>query len=681
MTKEKKRFVSRDLSWLSFNGRVLDEAAKKNVPLLERLRFLAIYSSNLDEFYRVRIPVLMALKELKKQNIGHTSLLKKGILKRVKQTVALQQEHYGRILQNDIIPSLKAVNIHLLYNAPIPDSLKKAAEAYFFNTVAAYLEIIYPEGENCFPQNNQLYLAVALEENNESTIALLNIPSDTISRFFVLTLKEQRYVIFIDDIIKENLRHIFPNKTVINAYSFKVTRDAELDLQDEFTGDIAQEIETLLRLRDYGMATRFLYAPDIPENIQTALIKYLQLENANHMMGGHYHHLRDFFSFPIQDPDLKYPILRSSELRLPHTLLEEIAARDILLHTPYDSYNTVLRFFNEAVIHPHVREIYTTMYRVASDSRIIHALINAARNGKKVSVFVELKARFDEANNIKWAKKMEAVGVKIIYSSSKLKVHAKIALIKLHEAPNNRLLALFSTGNFNENTATGYTDHTLLTSSTTLTHELETLFDYLTSKQFGKEYPPLGFKHLLVAQFNLLAGFIALIDAEIDHALKGFPASITIKINNLEDEGLINKLYQASQAGVIVRLIVRSICRIKPGVKGLSEHIYVTRIVDRFLEHGRIFIFHHQGDEKIFLGSADWMERNIYRRIEVCFPIYEASLKKQIKELIELQLADDAAAVKLDQDAQNIPMALKDNIRSQEAIFTLLKQQISATSL
>jgi len=681
MAKNKKRFVSRDLSWLSFNGRVLDESARKDVPLLERLKFLAIYSSNLDEFYRVRIPVLMALKELKKKNITQSTYIKKGILKKVKKTVSIQQESFGHILQNEIIPALKTENIYLLYNEPIPASLKKETRDYFFNTIAAYLEIIYPDKEPFFPKNNQLYFAVSLSDGSKCSLAFLNIPSDIVSRFFSLQLNRQRYIIFIDDIIKENLPYIFPNTPLVNAYSFKVTRDAELDLQDEFTGDIAEEIEKQLSLREYGMATRFLCEPSIPDDVYTLLLQSFQLEHANRMVGGRYHNLRDFFTFPIKDDYLKYPRFLPARLEFPSSLFDEIKRRDILLHTPYDSYDTVLRFFNEAVINPYVQEMYTTMYRVASDSRIIDALINAARNGKKVTVFIELKARFDEANNIKWAKKMKAVGIQIIYSTPQLKVHAKIALIKLSTPTDPCLLGLFSTGNFNENTANTYTDHTLMTSNPLMTAELSTLFDYLNSKQFGKEYPPLAFEHLLVARFNLLPSFVQLIDNEINNALSGLPASITIKVNNLEEETLIDKLYEASQAGVMVHLIVRSICRIRPGITGLSERIRVTRIVGQFLEHGRVFIFHHLGEEKLFLGSADWMDRNIYRRIEVCFPIYDQALKRQIKEMVHIQLADDLAAVQLDQDAQNVPIIPTQHIRSQQAIYLLIKQKQVSSDL
>lgn len=677
MIKDKKRFISRDLSWLSFNGRVLQEAAKPLVPLLERLKFLAIYSSNLDEFYRVRIPVLMALKELKKQRVFTKGLIKKGILKQAKKTIDKQQTYFGQVLEHHIIAALKTEQVYLLYCEKIPDQLKQATQHYFYCHIAAYITIVYPAKQPFFPKNNQLYLAVTRSTTRQHELAILNIPSE-IARFFSVCVDDKQYVIFIDDIIKDNLVYIFPNQD-IQAYTFKVTRDAELDLEDEFRGDMATEIEKQLNLRELGIATRFLYEPGIPEDVRHNLSALLQLTHANHMMGGPYHNLSDFFHFPISNNQLTYPKFATQHRPITHHLFESISSSDILIHTPYHSYDTVLGFFNEAAISPETTAIYTTMYRVAPDSRIMHALITAAKNGKSVQVFVELKARFDEANNIKWAKMMEAAGVRIIYSTAKLKVHAKIALVSRQEIRGLTHFALLSTGNLNERTAKTYTDHTLLTADTQLTTELHALFTYLKSDAFGKTYPSIPFRQLLVAQFNLLAAFTQLIDQEIKHALQGLPAAITIKLNNLEEEGLIDKLYEASQAGVKIKLIVRSICRIRPGVVGLSENIEVIRIVDRFLEHGRIFIFHDKGNEKVFLGSADWMERNIHRRIEVCFPIHNPTLKQEMVQIVQLQLSDDVAAVRLDKNGQNIKIKTVKQIRSQWMIQALLYPKTSTS--
>ncbi|MFC6099846.1 polyphosphate kinase 1 [Olivibacter domesticus] len=676
ITKDKKSFFSRDLSWLSFNARVLEEAANEEIPLLERIKFLAIYSSNLDEFYRVRIPVLMALKEIKKKNTLNNLPIKKGILKKAKKVIEQQLGQFGAIIQQRIVPALRHSNVQLIYNECIPPVIVQQTKEFFFNVLASYLEIVYPNEASFFPKNNQLYLAVRLQNTTNSPLAIINIPSDIISRFFTISENNIQYIVFLEDILKQHLTHIFTDE-LVGAYTFKVTRDAEIDLQDEYTGDIAEEIEKLISLRDYGMATRFLYQPDIPEDTLNMLIKTLQIEHSSHMAGGFYHNLSDFFKFPVDREEWKYPPFIPNQF-VPsfHTLFEEVLKKDVLLHTPYDSYNTVLRFFNEGVINPHVAEIYTTMYRVAADSRIMYALINAAKNGKKVAVLVELKARFDEANNIKWAKRMKDAGIQIIYSLPTLKVHAKIALIKFKQE-NAKHVALLSTGNLNEHTAKTYTDHTLLTSHINITKELDVLFTYLQNKVPLLKRPAIIFDHLLVAQFNLLPTFIDLIENEIKSAQQGHAAAIILKLNNLEEEVLIQKLYDASKLGVKIKIIVRSICRLKPGIPGLSTNIEVSRIVDRFLEHGRIFIFHNRGDEKVFLGSSDWMNRNIYRRIEVCFPIYNTILKEEIKQIVQLQLMDDIAAVHLDENMNNIHIQPSNYIRSQLAIHQLVQNKHS----
>jgi polyphosphate kinase len=344
-----------------------------------------------------------------------------------------------------------------------------------------------------------------------------------------------------------------------------------------------------------------------------------------------------------------------------------------MLHPPYQSYDMVLRFFNEAAVDADVTEIYVTLYRIASDSRIGNALVSAAKNGKKVSVLVELKARFDEANNIRWAKKMKAAGVKIIYSAASLKVHAKIALVKRKKEKRISYAGLLATGNMNESTARFYTDHILFTAHPEILREMELLFIFLGARKKAGNPGLITFNQLLVAQFNLQQRFLQLIDREIDNAKQGKKAAITIKMNNLEEEVLISKLYEASQAGVKVRMIVRSICCLKPGVRGLSENITITRIVDRYLEHGRIFVFHNNGATELYMGSADWMNRNIYRRIEVCFPVYDEAIKKQVLHMVELQLQDNGQAVAIDQQLNNVPLP-KDGavVYSQQAIYESL---------
>ncbi len=668
-------FFNRDISWLTFNERVLAEAANPGVPLIERIRFLSIYSSNLDEFYRVRIPVLMALNKI---NTGGNEPAEQTYFEHAQQVIHRQQEFFGNQLRLQIIPELHQQKIHLVYNGPLPTGIEAICKDYFFSTLAAFVVVLYlEEAKDFFFENNKLYIVVPLQQKDKERVAIINIPSNHVSRFFTTKVGDLQYVVFIDDIIKANLAFIFPDAIVQGAYSIKVTRDAELDLQDEFDGDIAEKIETQINKRDFGLATRFLYQPNLPFATLERITATFNLDHANSMAGGNYHNLKDFASFPINDAAFTY----AKQVPIPlsinsHSLFDAMQEKDRLVHPPYQSYDTILRFFNEAALNPDVEEIYTTMYRVANDSRIVHALISAARNGKKVTAFVELKARFDEANNIKWAKVMKAAGVRIIYSIPKLKVHAKVALAKKKVGERLVYYGLLATGNLNESTARFYTDHILLTTNGPLLRELEMLFIFLSKRRKPTQDDTIHFGHLLVAQFNLQQKFIDLIDTEINNASKGLPASITIKLNNLEEEVLIGKLYEASNAGVEIKLIVRSICRIIPGIKGMSENITVKRIVDRYLEHGRIFIFHNNGNEQIYLGSSDWMNRNVYRRIEVCFPLYNEGLKKEIRSIINLQLKDNVAAVLIDGNLQNVPIEDGETkIRSQQAIYDFLQHK------
>ena len=668
------RFFNRDISWLSFNGRVLDEAGNEQVPLLERIKFLAIYSSNLDEFYRVRMPAILALQKIAKQEDALSVYREAGTM------INRQQERYGRYLNTSILPGLERQGIRLVYNETSPLLFSDTVRDYFFTQVAGFLQPkLLVKGIDFFPENNQLYLTVAVEYNkNEEKLYLVNIPAGHTPRFLKVPQQDGEYILFLEDIIKAHLGVLFPGAAIKSAYNIKITRDAELDLQDEYEEDLAEKIEKQLSKRDFGFATRFLYEPGIPLRHLQTIVQLFNFQNASVVEGGKHHNLKDFASLPLRNDALSYPAwpaLHPVYEPKNASLFEMIAAGDRMIHAPYQSYDTILRFFNEAAIDPSVEEVYTTLYRVASNSRIVQALISAARNGKKVSVLVELKARFDEANNIRWAKQMKAAGIKIIYSNNALKVHAKIALVKRKHAITP-YLGLLATGNLNETTAHFYTDHILLTAHRAMLEEMETLFAFLAKRKKPDEDDTLVFNHLLVAQFNLRQRFLQLIDREIANAATGLPAAITIKLNNLEEEVLINKLYEASNAGVNIHLIIRSICRLVPGVKGQSENISIRRIVDRYLEHGRVFIFHNNGSEEIWLGSADWMNRNIYRRIEVCFPVYDAGLREELRELINLQWQDTVQAVWLDAGLNSNRVEDDDKkIRSQEAIYHLLAGQ------
>ncbi|GAB2686037.1 RNA degradosome polyphosphate kinase [Mucilaginibacter koreensis] len=675
------QFYNRDLSWLSFNGRILMEAARKQVPLMERIKFLSIYSSNLDEFYRVRMPVVMAMHKLAvKQDEGAD--IHAAIILQAQQMVQQQLVEFGRILTTELLPLLQDANIHLVYKEAIPEIITSEVTNYFFSQVLAYIQPVQlTTGAAFFPENNKLYLLVRLKTQADvEETWVVNIPSDVLPRFYTIAKSEVQYIVFLDDIIRMGFAKLSkPEHELAGTYSFKVTRDAEIDFKDEYISEVSEDLEKQLARRDYGLATRFLYQPGLPLRLLYSLQQQFNLPPEGAVEGGIYHNLKDLADLPVKRTDLSYPSwpgLYYPDIQQVPSLLDYIAQKDVFFHAPYQSYDTILRFFNEAAIRPEVTEIYISLYRVASDSRIVNALISAAKNGKKVQVMVELKARFDEANNIKWAKKLKAAGVKIIYSPAALKVHAKIGLIKLQMGRRVHYQGILASGNFNEATARFYTDHILLTANKDLLSEIELLFIFLAQKaKKVDERNFIPFKHLLVAQFNLQQEFISLIEQEIANAQQGLPAKIIIKLNNLEERVLIRKLYEASEAGVQIELIVRSICCLIPGVKGMSSNIRITRIVDRYLEHGRIFIFHNNGDQQVYLGSADWMNRNIYHRIEVCFPVYDQNIKKEILDLIHIQLADNVQAVTLNQQLGNEPVIPSGPaVRSQQQIYELLKQ-------
>lgn len=672
-------FFNRDLSWLYFNERVLMEAGRETVPLLERVNFLSIFSSNLDEFYRVRMPVISALKKIgAKNSMDDAVAVEHDLPTQISNTISEQQQKFGEILLSSVIPSLQKNNIKLIYGEDIPAQIAPQVKSHFLSEILAFLQPVYVDQKAVFfPNNNQLYFLILLRENEVEKKVILNIPSTQLPRFFKIEQNGETFIVFIDDIIRNHLNLIFKGREITGCYSFKITRDAEIDLKDEYEGDLAEQIETQLLKRDKGLATRFLYQPGIPETILEEIKKLLNLKNISLVAGGRYHNLKDLSGFPVRDAHLSYkfwPHFNKTDT-IESSLAEAIQKQDIIIHAPYQSYNSVLRFFNEAAIDETVQEIYITLYRVASNSKIVNALISAAKNGKKVFVLMELKARFDEENNIQWAKKMKAAGVKIMYSVTALKVHAKVALVKRKSGKRLHYTGLLATGNFNETTAAFYTDHILMTANPILLREIELLFIFLAKRVKPSTSNAIIFEHLLVAQFNLQQRFLQLIDREIEHAKNGDASFITIKLNNLEERILISKLYEAAQAGVKITLLVRSICCLIPGVKGMSDNIKVIRIVDRYLEHGRIFVFHNRGKQEVFLGSADWMNRNIYRRIEVCFPIYDENIKKEILTILNFQISDNVQAVVLNEQLKNIAVAKSEPfVQSQYEIYKYLNQ-------
>jgi len=680
-------FLNRDLSWLSFNHRVLMEAADETVPLYSRISFLSIFSSNLDEFFRVRMPAIFAFTSIKGKKTSLRDEYPKDLVQQVQTIVQQQLELFGRILSQQILPGLKEQHICLYYGDRIKHEHSEIIREYFLSRVLSFLQPVILRKENqsnVFLENNALYFIADIEAADQPgvhTYALLNIPSDHLSRFSTLpSIGDDHYILFLDDVIRENLQEVFPRFIIHGAYSIKLTRDAEMELEDEFTGDIAEKIEKQLEKREIGHSTRFLYESKMPPAMKEFVKNYFELREEEMVEGGRYHNLKDMGNLPNPTNNklthAGWPSVQHPGFHNHRSIFQTIAEKERQLHLPYHSYNYILRFFNEAAIDPNVTEIYVTLYRVAADSHIVNALISAARNGKKVTVFVELKARFDEANNLRWSKMMKAAGIKIINSIPGLKVHAKVALVKRMEQKQLQQYSFMATGNFNEATGRFYTDHVFFTNSTDISKELQLLFDFLQLRKPPDENDKIPFKHLLVSQFNMIPRFNELIDREIKNAKKGLPANIIIKLNNLQEKEMITRLYEASNAGVKIQLIVRSICCLAPGVNGQSENISVHRIVDRYLEHARVFVFHNNGNPEFYMGSADWMNRNLHSRIEVCFPIYDQLLRGEIGHILQLQLSDNSKAVLVNEQLENkrIPAAEgQPSVAAQQAIYEYVK--------
>ena len=660
-------FFNRDLSWLGFNYRVLQESKDISVPLYERLKFLAIFSSNLDEFFRVRYPAIIAFSKLDKKTIRKESLLNEAdVADKIHDTIHNYLNEFGDILLNDLIPSLAKKNIFFYYNQPLKHQHFAEVKELFLAKLLSFIQPIFLEPDtpsNFLPENNQLYLVVTLKDNLKDTIShvILNIPSKKLQRFYVLEpVNGMQYVIFIDDIIRENIGIIFPGLHIESMYSIKFNRDADVKLNDEYSIHLLDKIEKQLSKRETGNTSRFLYEKAMPANLRLFLASLFRINFSDMFEGGRYHNLSDLANFPSFDSSLHYkkqrPVLYPPS-SVSGDIFHTITQKDILLHLPYHSYTPVLSFFNQAAVDADVTEIYITLYRVAAESHIVNALISAAKNGKKVTAFIELKARFDEANNIKWSRVMKKAGVRLIYSDPDIKVHSKIALVKKNAGGRMISYAILSTGNFNESTAAFYTDHVVLTVNEKIASELNYLFEFLQKKNANIDKAKIKFHELFVSQFNLLNGFEKLIDAEIKKVKNGRQGLIRIKVNNLEEHYFIRLLYKASQAGVKVNLLVRSICCLVPGFTGISENITAKRIVDKYLEHTRIFIFGEDEDAVIAMGSADLMTRNLRRRIEVCLQVKDEACRRQLLDYFAIQWQDNTKATLLlnDGEQQRMP--------------------------
>ncbi|MBN8679743.1 MAG: polyphosphate kinase 1 [Chitinophagales bacterium] len=650
-------YTHRDASWLSFNYRVLQEAKDPAVPLLERLKFLAIYSSNLDEFFRIRVAGIRKLKKVGKKTRARLDFDPADLLKNIHLIVNRQQEEFSEIFEKQIVPELRKHHVHILRRLDLNDEQRAFVEDYFLSNLLPFVMpvLLVKRRINPFLANAHLYLAVHLRPKkkplSDSEYALVKIPSDQLPRFVPLPTKGDRHdVILLDDIVRHSVSRLFPGYDIQDTYSIKLTRDAELHIEDEYSGDLIQKIKSSLQKRQVGPASRFVYDREMPQHLLSYLQDTFDLRKNDMLPEGRYHNNFDFFRFP--DFGLKH--LKNKPLApLPHPVLTDapdffkaISDADQLVHVPYQSFEPVVQFFEKAATDPAVTHIKVIQYRVAKSSRILEALMEAVQRGKQVSAFVEIKARFDEATNLEWGERLEKAGVRVHYSLPGLKVHSKLALVRRIENGHPRLYAYLGTGNFHEETAKVYSDFGLLTADTRLTNEVSNVLAHLESMP-----PAQPFKHLLVGKFNLREGLYKLIDQEVAAAQKGEKAEMILKLNSLEDKEIIAKLYHASSAGVKIKLIVRGICCLVPGLPGLSENIEVVSIVDRFLEHARVFIFHHGGEERIYLSSADWMERNLSFRIETIFPVYDPELQKDIRALIDIQLNDNVKARII--DAQN----------------------------
>lgn len=646
MGKSKYTFHDREISWLSFNARVLQEAEDSTVPLMERLKFLGIFSSNLDEFFRVRVPTVQKMADYGKRAIPVLGFDPKVTLKKIYQENIKLNKRFGNALLQ-IKKELKKEDIYFITEKDITAPQKGEVREYFNETVLPALVPVMLSEKREFPELNgkAIYLAVKLYNDGEENInyALVEVPTAVVSRFYVLAEKGKRFVILLDDIMRTCMHEVFNifEFDHIEAYTIKLTRDAELDIEDDITSGFMEKLAVSLKNRKKGDPVRFVHDAAMPMDLRDFLIKKIDLEDDDVVVaGGRYHNSKDYINFPkIGGAHLRYkelPPMLHGPLEQNVSIFKTIREKDVLLSFPFHSYHYIIDLLREAAIDPQVESIKITVYRLVSkNSKIVHTLINAARNGKKVTVVVELKARFDEESNMNYADQLQDQGVRVIFGTNGLKVHTKLLLIKRREETESIRYAHIGTGNFHEGTATLYSDHSLLTADKAITTEINNVFKF-----FKDNYRRFNFEHLLVAPFNSRRKFYELIDREIAHAKAGRPAYLIAKLNNIQDEGIAVKLYQASQAGVKVNLIARSINNVVGGTK-LSENIHSTGIIDRFLEHARILLFGNGGDERIFLGSSDWMSRNLDGRVEVMTPVYDEDLKKELRTILNFQLHDN----------------------------------------
>lgn len=684
------KYFKRDISWLSFNYRVLLEAEDETLPIYERIKFLSIYSSNLEEFYEIRVAEHRGVI-MKKNFTEESGAEAEETLAEITEEVNRQQREYYRIFSK-VLQELNRQDIYL-YQDSRPEPFHEEFVHNFFNEeVFPFLSpVMIQAGDiRTFIRDRRLYLVIRMVKKSKRMAepdyvpdyyyALMKIPYAKVPRFIELPTHEgKHYIMFIDDIIRANLSSIFPGYVVESCYSIKISRDADIYLDDEKGGNIVENIRKKVKKRKIGALSRFMYDSNMPDDFLAFICNAFGITTDDLVLGGRYNNLQDLIKLPNpRGKELEQQV--PSPMRVPFldemgSVFRAVKKRDILLHFPYQSFDYLIRFLMEAAFDPKVDEIKITQYRVAENSAVINTLISAAQNGKKVTVFVELKARFDEENNMSTAERMEQAGIRIIYSIPGLKVHAKVAVILRKDTEDGckwRDFAYLSTGNFNEKTARIYSDMALLTSNAELITDINKVFAVLEGKLAGPT-----FRHLLVARFNMVPELTRMIHREIEHVKAGRKGRIVLKMNGLHDQNMINELYNASENGVEIDLIVRGICCLVPN-RPFSANIKVTRIVDMFLEHSRIWYFYNDGEEELFLTSADWMRRNLNRRIETAFPILNAEIKRNIIDILNIQLQDNVKACLIDEHLHN--NFKRDGnpvkVRAQLAVYEYLKNKI-----
>ncbi len=681
--KLKLKYINRDISWLTFNERVLQEAEDKNVPLNDRIRFLGIFSNNQDELFRVRVAVLRRMMRVQKSQLKVFDVNPQKTLTQIQKKVLVLKNRFDNAYL-EILEDLKKHKIFILNEKEINSQQGEIIRQYFNEKVHQRLFPIMLDNNKKMPLLNDkgIYLAVRMvkkDKPNATRYSLIEVPDGDPSRFFMLPDDgDKKFIILLDDIIRYNLDamyYIF-NYDYIDAYTIKITRDAELDIHTDLSESLLEIIQKSVKRRTKGETTRFIYDAQMPEEMLQFFAKKMKLQRNDAIIpGARYHNFKDFMNFPdLGRKDLQYqpmPPVHHPLLNTNSSITSVLRQRDIFLHFPYQSFHHIIDLLREAAINPNVTSIHMTLYRVAKNSSVVMSLINAARNGKQVTVVMELQARFDEENNIFWSNKLQEEGVKVSFGVNNLKVHSKLCLIThVHEGKQVQY-AIIGTGNFNENTAKVYTDIFLLTARPEITKEVKKIFEF-----FDNRFEICKYKHLMVAPLNMRAKMKQLISREIKNAKDKKPALLFFKLNNLVDKEIIKKLYEASNAGVKVKLIVRGICSLVPGVEGLSENIEAISILDRYLEHPRIFYFYNNGKEEIYMGSADMMERNIDHRIEVLVSILDKDIKKQLKEILELTWKDNVKARTLVHGHLNDYVTKAKNteaLRSQLALYNYFK--------